>query len=265
MSDPISQLGLACPSGGDFYICQGNSTQFLGCCASDPCEDGKGTCPQNDLRTSSFDNSSYNDIFPQNCASSAGEWYTCSTLDTPFLGCCSTNACEDGCSTKDLVAAELSDSKASAAIFKTATATATATATTSSKSSVESATATSTASSTSDSSPTASSTAAMETAGTHSDSFRSSGLSTGAKAGIAIGASIGVIALLVAIFVVGRRYLRKRRGVVVTGSPPRAMMNMSNPVSSYGYHGQFRVLLSSCCVPSYPPKRHHDMSPRTSR
>lgn len=225
MSDPIAQLGLNCPAGGSFYICQGNSTQFLGCCTSNPCEEGKGECPQSDLRSSSFNESAYSDIKSQACAST-GEWYTCSQLDTPFLGCCSTNACDSGCPTKDLLAAKLSDNTKSAGAFETTSATATASST-----NVKSTT-TTTASSTATQ---ASSTAAKETVGTHSAS--ASGLSKGAEVGIAVGAAIVILVLLAALFIFGRRYVRKRRGVVVTGSPPSVLM--SNPVNSYLYHGEF--------------------------
>lgn len=233
MSDPTSQLGLTCPSGGDFYICQGNSTQFLGCCTSDPCQDGKGDCPQSDLRASSFNDSAYSDITSQACASSTsstGEWYTCSKLDTPFLGCCSTNACDDGCPTKDLLAARLSDDAKSAAVFETTAATATASST-----SVKSITTTTAASASATGTSSNPSATATETAGTHSTS--SSGLSTGAKAGIAVGSAAVLAALLTALFIFGRRYLRNRRGVVVTGSPPSVLM--SNTTNSYLYHGGF--------------------------
>lgn len=228
MSDPISQLGLTCPSGGNFYICQGTSTQFLGCCTSDPCEDGKGTCPQSDLRTSSFNESAYTSIQSQACASSsAGKWYTCSQLDTPFLGCCSTNACDSGCPTKDLVAAKLSDDQKSASVFETTSATV-ATASGTSGTSVP------TSSSSASSNPSATATAATQNAST-------SGLSTGAKVGIVVSAAIVAIALLAVLAVFGRRYLKKRRGVVVTGSPPNAIM--SNPTNSYLYHGKFHFVL----------------------
>ncbi|ROW11344.1 hypothetical protein VMCG_01044 [Cytospora schulzeri] len=53
--NPIDTLGLSCPNGGEFYVCQNSEIQFLGCCASDPCADGSGSCPKSDLRYSSFD------------------------------------------------------------------------------------------------------------------------------------------------------------------------------------------------------------------
>lgn len=231
MSDPIAQLGLTCPSGGDFYVCQGNSTQFLGCCTSDPCRDGEGACPQADLRSSSFNTTAYGDIPSQDCdgGGSKSAWYTCSQLDTPFLGCCASNACgdDDGCPAKDLVAARLSDDAESAAVFETSstapTATASSTATTASSA--------------------ASATGTTTSAGHDSSAGGAGGLSTGAKVSIAVGAAVVLAVLLVALFVVGRRYLKKRRGVVVTGSsPPSAMM--SEPTNSYLYHGTFSTVLT---------------------
>ncbi|ROV97517.1 hypothetical protein VSDG_04545 [Cytospora chrysosperma] len=67
MSNPIDTLGLSCPNGGDFYVCQDSKLQFLGCCASDPCADGSGHCPQSDLRYSSFDTDTYDNISTQSC------------------------------------------------------------------------------------------------------------------------------------------------------------------------------------------------------
>lgn len=123
-SDPIETFGLTCPNGGDFYVCQDSDIQFLGCCASDPCADGSGSCSQDDLRYSSFDADKYQSISAQAC-SGDGAWYTCASLDTPYLGCCSSNACsnETGCAHKHMVPAVLSSIKQDAAIFETTSAT----------------------------------------------------------------------------------------------------------------------------------------------
>lgn len=240
MSDPVSKLGLNCPAGGDFYICQGNSTQFLGCCTSDPCSDGKGECPQDDLRYSSFNESTYADIQPQECANStAGSWYTCSETDSPFLGCCSTNACDDGCPTEDLLAAKLSDNEKSAAIFET----------TAKKTATTATTATMTTMAAASSTRTTSNATATCTAGA-SQSTGSSGLSTGAKVGIGVGCAVAIAALLAALIFFGRRYLRSRRGVVVTGSPPSAFM--SNPTSSY-FYGKIHLFPTGKFPPPPPP------------
>lgn len=40
--NPIDAFGITCPEGGAFYVCENCEIQFLGCCASDPVEDGSG-------------------------------------------------------------------------------------------------------------------------------------------------------------------------------------------------------------------------------
>ncbi|KAB5523895.1 hypothetical protein GE09DRAFT_483272 [Coniochaeta sp. 2T2.1] len=109
MPDPYSTFGLSCPSGGSFYICQNNKTEFIGCCTIDPCRDGSGSCPQENVRSSSFSADSYDVIAPQDCAADTGLWYTCKFNKPPFLGCCASNPCQSGaCPTEDLVPAKLS-------------------------------------------------------------------------------------------------------------------------------------------------------------
>ncbi|KAJ9161911.1 hypothetical protein NKR19_g1800 [Coniochaeta hoffmannii] len=72
MPDPFSTFGLSCPSGGSFYICQNNKTEFIGCCTADPCLDGSGSCPQANLRNASFSADSYDGLKPQDCAEDTG-------------------------------------------------------------------------------------------------------------------------------------------------------------------------------------------------
>ncbi|KAB5532573.1 hypothetical protein GE09DRAFT_369997 [Coniochaeta sp. 2T2.1] len=109
MPDPYSTFGLSCPSGGSFYICQNNRTEFIGCCTIDPCRDGSGSCPQENVRSSSLSADSYDVIAPQDCAADTGLWYTCKFNKPPFLGCCASNPCQSGaCQTEDLVPAKLS-------------------------------------------------------------------------------------------------------------------------------------------------------------
>lgn len=111
-----------CPQGGSFYVCQGNATQFLGCCAEDPCSDGSGDCPQGSLRYTSYNADDYASIPPEACASS-GLWYTCSEIDTAFMGCCLENPCQNnGCAQGNLTAARLSDNASDAEPFMTSTA-----------------------------------------------------------------------------------------------------------------------------------------------
>ncbi|KAH8788725.1 hypothetical protein F5883DRAFT_10041 [Diaporthe sp. PMI_573] len=40
--NPIDIFGITCPAGGAFFVCENCDIQFLGCCASDPGEDGSG-------------------------------------------------------------------------------------------------------------------------------------------------------------------------------------------------------------------------------
>lgn len=172
MPDPFTLLGLSCPSGGTFYICQESDTQFLGCCTTNPCADGSGLCPRGDLRNASFSADKYEDITPQECSDDRALWYTCQNMNPPFLGCCATNPCATRmCPSASLFPAELSADNDTRSVFLT-----TASSTPSSTST------TSAPSSTTPSSATGVTTAAR--------------LSSGAIAGIVIGAVILVLALV---------------------------------------------------------------------
>ncbi|KAK1757180.1 hypothetical protein QBC47DRAFT_176012 [Echria macrotheca] len=207
-------FGLSCPNGGKFYICQGNATEFVGCCTSDPCADGKGTCPTKDLKPATFSADSFKDIPAQQCAggSSSGSgsalWYTCQKTSPPFLGCCTTNPCSNGsCPSNRLAPAKLSsNSTARAAFISMGGAQTTKSSTTRSATSTK-ATATSTSSSTSASTtPTTTSTGLPATAAP-----TQAGLSTGAVAGIAIGAAAIALAGAIFIFVAYKRGWFRRR------------------------------------------------------
>ncbi|KAJ2990515.1 hypothetical protein NUW58_g2911 [Xylaria curta] len=121
--NPIDYLGLSCPSGGDFYICQDSKVRFLGCCDINPC--GSDECPSSALHPASFNTDKYNLIEKQKCASSnkVAEWYTCGN-GSSFLGCCVSDACHNNgvCSKNDLVGARLADDQGFASIFLTPTA-----------------------------------------------------------------------------------------------------------------------------------------------
>lgn len=122
--NPISDLGLSCPREGKFYICKGAETQFIGCCTEDPCVDGTGYCPPSALRNSSYSQVAYREIPPQSCEAPNDEssWYTCSDLNPPFMGCCSSNPCaNNGCAAEDLLAARVSDNATYAAPFLAST------------------------------------------------------------------------------------------------------------------------------------------------
>ncbi|KAH7037706.1 uncharacterized protein B0I36DRAFT_69922 [Microdochium trichocladiopsis] len=114
-------LGLSCPAGGKFYICDKAVTRFIGCCAIDPCGDGTGDCPIEHLKTSSFSSDAYANIPAQSCAAPSGNqtWFTCSQMQPPFMGCCGgTNPCQsNGCPQGDLLPAKLSDVEADAQVF----------------------------------------------------------------------------------------------------------------------------------------------------
>ncbi|TRX91777.1 hypothetical protein FHL15_007330 [Xylaria flabelliformis] len=77
--DPISYLGLSCPSGGKFYICQGSKIEFLGCCDVDPCS---SQCPLTALHPAGLDIQRYADDTPaQSCVGSTPSalWWTSTT------------------------------------------------------------------------------------------------------------------------------------------------------------------------------------------
>ncbi|OIW31820.1 hypothetical protein CONLIGDRAFT_641600 [Coniochaeta ligniaria NRRL 30616] len=121
MTGPYNTFGLSCPSGGSFYICQNNQTEFIGCCTIDPCHDGSGSCPQENLRNASFSADSYEGLKPQECAEETGLWYTCKGDKPPFLGCCASNPCASmACPEGDLVPAKLSTDPGRRDIFVTA-------------------------------------------------------------------------------------------------------------------------------------------------
>lgn len=115
-----SSLGLTCPHGGKFYVCNVAATRFLGCCASNPC--GTGVCPTQDLRSSGFTADSWSAIPEQGCvlanANPALQWWTCSAAPT-FMGCCVTNPCKQNstCPQSDLGPARLTNSADAASVF----------------------------------------------------------------------------------------------------------------------------------------------------
>lgn len=132
MSTSTSQLGLSCPSKGQFYVCENAAIRFVGCCTVDPCADGSGSCPQSALTPASFSSDHYDTIPAQNCAapSNSSHWFTCQSSQPPFLGCCNVNACQNnGCPTDSLLSATLSDNTTDAQIFLSNAPSATSTAT----------------------------------------------------------------------------------------------------------------------------------------
>ena len=112
MADASKYFGLSCPNGGNFYICENNATEFIGCCTTNPCTpESNGECLKANLRAASFLADKYADLPRQDCddADSIKIWYTCAYTHPPFLGCCASNPCAAGlCTSTDLRPAKLS-------------------------------------------------------------------------------------------------------------------------------------------------------------
>lgn len=216
-----SGSGISCPNGGLFYVCQGNSTQFLGCCNSDPCSDGSGICPDSNLRNTSYSASLYDSIPTQACVDE-GDWYTCAYTSPPFMGCCVTNPCATGgCYGDNVTAARLSDNGNNAAAFETTQA--------------------STPTSTSTSSPSASSSSLAGDDHTHVSS-----LSTGAIVGIAIGSAIAALIVGILLFCLYKRHERNKKHVLAGQgqAAPHGTPGMGN---ASPYQGKIESLSTVAC------------------
>ncbi|KAL7625955.1 hypothetical protein AAE478_002724 [Parahypoxylon ruwenzoriense] len=211
--DPIAYLGLSCPDGGTFHICDNSTVRFIGCCDVDPCADGSGSCPAASLHPAGFDADRYNEIPGQNCVtpSTSLNWFTC--VDGPFLGCCRSNPCSQGgsCPSDDLVAARLSDDPDSAAVFLSSSST------TSSTSSTTSATSSPGADPASTSAPATTSTAAPESPDT-----------SGPPVGKIVGGTVGGVAALILIACFLFLY-RRRRAAREEHPAARDQMEVSHP------------------------------------
>ncbi|KAF5971553.1 hypothetical protein FCOIX_9828 [Fusarium coicis] len=99
-----------CFSGGNFYVCKKPSTnlEFVGCCDSDPCADGSGTCPQTDLRPMSYSPGRTAYKFGLECgALHNASFYRCDLSMPHFLGCCGVDPCSKGCPQNQLIPAQL--------------------------------------------------------------------------------------------------------------------------------------------------------------
>lgn len=178
MSEARTHWGLSCPYGGSFYICEDENTQFIGCCVNDPCGRNIGTCPDGDLRATTFDSDKYSQLPRQDCDNSQGvdNWYSCAHTNPPFVGCCSQNACSSECPRAKLVPAKLSEVENNRLDFLH-----------------PSQSQSSTASSVSETASTrASNTSAV-------DADEGDGLGAGATAGVAVGASVGGLTVLVLV------------------------------------------------------------------
>ncbi|KAI9152143.1 hypothetical protein HJFPF1_09368 [Paramyrothecium foliicola] len=109
----IDRLGISCPTGSLWYVCQASG--FIGCCAVDPCQRPQGVCPLDKLAAAGF-NGQDPEVFAlvgaQGCGQaqanvSNGLWYTCSANIPPFMGCCTSNPCGEGCPEGDLRSARM--------------------------------------------------------------------------------------------------------------------------------------------------------------
>ncbi|SPN99702.1 uncharacterized protein DNG_02553 [Cephalotrichum gorgonifer] len=111
MAETAIALGLFCPEESTLYVCSDSAVPFVGCCTTDPCKDGSGICPDDNLVPASFElDVLFDNVSPQECL--GGEWYACPDLDTPFAGCCSEDACQDRCPADSLRAAVITDYQA---------------------------------------------------------------------------------------------------------------------------------------------------------
>lgn len=121
MADPKTYFGLSCPNGGQFYICENITTEFIGCCTTNPCTSpDSGKCPTANLRAASFSAGKYFALKQQDCddAASIKIWYTCADIIPPFMGCCASNPCAAGlCTPTDLRPAKLSSEPGRRASF----------------------------------------------------------------------------------------------------------------------------------------------------
>ncbi|KAK0730150.1 hypothetical protein B0H67DRAFT_548159 [Lasiosphaeris hirsuta] len=201
MADTYKYFGLSCPSGGSFYICQGNTTEFIGCCTTDPCTAAyNGRCPAANLRASSFSADSYTDLPRQDCDDdkSFEIWYTCKFNKPPFMGCCASNPCASGsCAAKDLRPAKLSAEPDLRANFLRADASA----------------------STTSASPTASGTSTATAATAVPALSGSTGLSGGAIGGIVVGAAVIVVIVVAAVMYKCGWHARRKKERLETAVP----------------------------------------------
>lgn len=99
--DRRTDFKVLCTSGGEYYAC-GSGSGFVGCCETDPCTNG---CGAGSLKSMSFDEHLYSEVFPDQECSSGSLWYTCAATNPPFMGCCKSNPCVQGqCPVQDLTA-----------------------------------------------------------------------------------------------------------------------------------------------------------------
>ncbi|KAF2129393.1 hypothetical protein P153DRAFT_431356 [Dothidotthia symphoricarpi CBS 119687] len=98
-----NSTGFTCPLGGDWYACATGSN-FVGCCASDPCTKG---CSQGNVYQGGFDKALYG-TFPDVGCGTGSVFWSCAA-GTTFWGCCKSDPCaaNSTCPRVDLVPAYL--------------------------------------------------------------------------------------------------------------------------------------------------------------
>jgi hypothetical protein len=194
MSPYILNRGLAfgpsCPLGGQWFVCETGSN-FVGCCNKDPCTLG---CMQGSLEPASFDPLFYETFPDLKCES--GEFYTCRDAKPPFMGCCKSNPCNEGCPTADLAGAFLGKNDATACRFY--------------EDGCSSASSTQTASTVS-SNPTISSTRTPSSSAAPVQLSTSYKSSTGPIVGAAVGGVAGIAIIVVLLFYCYRHGVKSRR------------------------------------------------------
>lgn len=102
-------MAASCPLNITFYACDFGE-RFLGCCVNgSPANTCTHGCPQEDLLPANFEKEDYDYISRAACTS--GDWWSCANTAPPFLGCCLSNPCLDGCPPSDLRAAIFSQNQ----------------------------------------------------------------------------------------------------------------------------------------------------------
>ncbi|MCJ1239828.1 hypothetical protein MMC14_007826 [Varicellaria rhodocarpa] len=195
----------SCPSGGTWYAC-GTGSTFLGCCNSEPCVNG---CPAGNLEPASFNSSWYGNFSDQQCPTGS-QWYTCEFTKPPFMGCCKSSPCTDGCPTGDLTAAFLDSNPELAGQFSPSPALSVASVTTSS--SLSSSTSTITSASTSSAATPSTTSEGIVPVGSVGQPVTQHSTSIGVIAGAAIGGAV-ILAILLLLFYYRRRAALYRKKI----------------------------------------------------
>ncbi|KAL4968113.1 uncharacterized protein BDV14DRAFT_8622 [Aspergillus stella-maris] len=105
-----------CPRGGTWYVCP-DEPYFVGCCSSDPCTNSNTTSPCPDVYAASYDAGAFggtifDSIRPNTCIDRPNtNWFTCNFTSPPFIGCCASNPCSEGCPDDDVLQASWSSSR----------------------------------------------------------------------------------------------------------------------------------------------------------